>query len=104
MKKLAAIFFGMLLGAAGVVGGYNYHVVRADKEWIVVPKQRAALVDVYCDVREWGAGEWKDHPDLVKNLVKHGRADLVVDTSARDLMDDLTRPFTTTSRSRDDRR
>lgn len=103
MKKLAAIFFGMLLGAAGVWGSYNYHVVRTDKEWLCVPKQRAALGEVYCDIREWGAGDWKDHPELVKNLVKHGRSDLVVDTSARDFFEDLSRPFST-SRDGDDRR
>ena len=94
MRKLFGLIFGAVCGAAGVWFSYNYHVVRTDKEWLAVPRQRAALTDVYCDVRKWAAGDWKEHADLASDLVKHGRSDLVIDSSARGFFDDLTRPFT----------
>ena len=104
MRKLFVLVFGALFGGAGVWFSYNYHVVKSEKETLCVPKQRPALTDIYCDIRKWSIAEWKQHPDLASDLVKHGRSELVIDSTAKNLFDDFTRPFSTspsTSRSSD---
>lgn len=91
MRKFLVLVFGALFGGGGVWFGYNYHVVKSEKEWLCVPKQRPALTDIYCDIRQWSVSEWKQHADLASDLVKHGRGELVVDTTAQSLFDDIKR-------------
>ncbi len=98
MRKLFGFLFAVMLGGGGVWFSYNYHLVRTEKEWLVVSRQRTALTDVFCDVRAWTVTDWKQHSDLASDLVKHGRGDLVLDTSARGLLDELMKPFTSSPR------
>lgn len=77
MRRLFAMAFGMLLGAAAMFIAFKFHVVRTKDDWVFVPKPSASLVDAYVDVREWDTGEWTKHTQLVKALVLTGRADLV---------------------------
>ncbi|TXT36720.1 MAG: Uncharacterized protein FD138_901 [Planctomycetota bacterium] len=67
MRRLFAMAFGMLLGAAAMFIAFKFHVVRTKDDWVFVPKPSASLVDAYVDVREWDTGEW----------TMTGRADLV---------------------------
>ena len=77
MRRLFAMVFGALLGAAAMFMAFKFHVIRTKDDWVFVPKPSAALVDAYVDVREWTTAEWTKHPQLVKALVLTGRADLV---------------------------
>ena len=77
MRRLFAMAFGMLLGAAAMFIAFKFHVVRIKDDWVFVPKPSASLVDAYVDVREWDTAEWTKHAQLVKALVLTGRADLV---------------------------
>lgn len=77
MRRLFAMAFGALLGAAAMFVAFKFHVVRTTDDWVFVPKPSASLVDAYVDVREWDTAEWMKHPQLVKSLVLTGRADLV---------------------------
>lgn len=77
MRRLFAMAFGMLLGAAAMFIAFKFHVVRTKDDWVFVPKPSASLVDAYVDVREWDTNEWTKHTQLVKALVLTGRADLV---------------------------
>lgn len=94
MGKVIAGVVGLVLGAAGVLFSYNYHVVRAEKEWLCVPRKQAGLSDVYADIREWRPGDWQEHGELVRSLVAHGRGDLVVAPAARNMLDDLLEGIT----------
>ena len=77
MRRLFAMAFGALLGAAAMFIAFKFHVLRTKDDWVFVPKPSASLVDAYVDVREWDTAEWMKHPQLVKSLVLTGRADLV---------------------------
>ena len=77
MRRLFAMAFGVLLGAAAMFIAFKFHVVRTTDDWVFVPKPSASLVDAYVDVREWDTAEWTKHTQLVKALVLTGRADLV---------------------------
>ena len=77
MRRLFAMAFGVLLGAAAMFMAFKFHVVRTKDDWVFVPKPSASLVDAYVDVREWDTAEWTKHTQLVKALVLTGRADLV---------------------------
>jgi len=77
MRRLFAMAFGALLGAAAMFIAFKFHVVRTKDDWVFVPKPPAMLVDVYVDVREWDTAEWTKHPQLVKALVLTGRSDLI---------------------------
>ena len=77
MRRLFAMAFGVLLGAAAMFIAFKFHVVRTKDDWVFVPKPSASLADAYVDVREWDTAEWTKHSQLVKALVLTGRADLV---------------------------
>lgn len=77
MRRLFAMVFGALLGAAAMFVAFKFHVIRTKEDWVFVPKPSAMLVDAYVDVREWTTAEWTRHPQLVKALVLTGRADLM---------------------------
>lgn len=77
MRRLFAMAFGVLLGAAAMFIAFKFHVVRTKDDWVFVPKPSASLGDAYVDVREWDTAEWTKHSQLVKALVLTGRADLV---------------------------
>jgi hypothetical protein len=77
MRRLFAMVFGALLGAAAMFMAFKFHVIRIKDDVVFVPKPSAALVDAYVDVREWTTAEWAKHPQLVKALILNGRADLV---------------------------
>ena len=77
MRRLFALAFGALLGAAAMFIAFKFHVVRTKDDWVFVSKPSASLVDAYVDVREWDTAEWTKHAQLIKALVLTGRADLV---------------------------
>lgn len=80
MRRLFAMVFGGMLGAAAMFIAFKFHTIRTKEDWwdlTFVPKPQAALIDAYVDVREWNAAEWTKHPDLVKAMIKNGRGDMV---------------------------
>ena len=93
MRKLLAALLCMALGGGLVYAAFQYHLVQAPDEYVLVPKISAGLADTYVDVRAWNATEWQRHPGLVRALLKKGRADLIAVPSARGLLQDLLRPF-----------
>lgn len=100
MRRLFALVFGALLGAAAMFIAFKFHVVRTKDDWVFVPKPSASLVDAYSDVREWDTAEWTKHPQLVKALVLTGRADLVRKAVTKRWMDKV---FGERDASQDDR-
>ena len=93
MRKLLAALFCMMLGGGLVFSAFQYHVVRAADEFVLVPKLSAGPSDTYVDVRDWSALEWQRHPALVRALWKEGRTDLIVAPSTKGLLQDLFRTF-----------
>ena len=77
MRRLTAAFLGIILGGGLVYGLFQFHLVRADEGWLIVPKPQASMNEPFADVRQWDAAEWADHPQLIEALIAHGRGDLV---------------------------
>ena len=47
MRRLFAMVFGALLGAAAMFMAFKFHVIRIKDDVVFVPKPSAALVDAY---------------------------------------------------------
>ena len=98
MRKLIAALFCMMLGGGLVYLAFQYHLVRAPDEFVLVPKLGAGLSETYVDVRTWNTRDWQRHPALVRALWKHGRTDLIVAPSTKGLLQDLFRSFRSAER------
>ncbi len=98
MRRLIAILLGAAIGGGGVFAAFYYHVVRTEKSWLIVPKQRLDWRDAYVDIRGWSHREWSTHRDLSQDLIAMGRGDLVsrsiADQLFRGLFDSFREPST----------
>ena len=72
---------------------FYYHLVRTEKTWLIVPKQRLDWRDAFVDVRGWSYRDWNAHRDLSQNLIVMGRGDLVGRSVADQLFRGLFDPF-----------
>lgn len=87
MRRLIALLLGVAIGGGGVFAAFQYHLVRTDKSFVVVRRQRADWHDAYADIRGWTHREWGSHRELSSDMVASGRGDLV----ARSITDQLFR-------------
>ena len=87
MRRLFTLLLGIGLGGCAVYIGFNYHVLQTNDGLLFVPKVEADLQDPYCDVRQWGADDWRGHTKLTEAVVRYGRGDLVIRTSSQNLID-----------------
>lgn len=93
MAKVFAALLCIALGGGAVLFSCHYHVVQADEGLLLVPRPELEFDDIYVDVRKWDASTWREHPQLVRALVDHGRSDLVVNPTIRDSIRGLLQNF-----------
>lgn len=77
MKPLVIFLMGALCGTAITAGVHHSHLVRTSDQWLIVPRAGVNLKDVYADVRSWSLEDWRSHPDLARNMVKAGHAEVI---------------------------
>jgi hypothetical protein len=77
MRRLIALVVGAAIGGGLVFGAFYFHVVRTEKTFLLVRKQRADWHDAYVDIRGWSSRDWSVHRDLSSDLVAMGRGDLI---------------------------
>jgi len=77
MRRLIALLVGVAIGGGVVFGSFQYHLVRTEKNFIFVRRQRADWHDAYVDIRKWSHHEWGAHRDLSNDLIAAGRGDLI---------------------------
>lgn len=87
MSRISALIVGVVLGAGGLYGALNYHIVRTAAGLEAVPKESATLAETYVDVRQFGAGDWLEHRELAKAIVDAGKQDLIKDTTVDNLLE-----------------
>ena len=85
MRRLMALMFGIVLGGGAVYTAFQYHVVRNDQRYLLIPKEHADWREAYVDIRGWTHREWDGHPILAKNVTTAGHGDLVSHSTAGDL-------------------
>lgn len=66
---------------------FRCHVVRAADGWHMIASGTPMPTDCYADVREWTPTDWAAHPQLGTALVSAGEGDLVLRTSATNVLD-----------------
>lgn len=71
-RALMTFVVGMAFGAAGMWGGFTYHLVRTDDGVLMIPRVAPMLLDAYVDVRQFAADDWKQHPRVTYALIKAG--------------------------------
>jgi hypothetical protein len=91
-RLIKLVFFVGILGGLGYLA-YTHHVVRAEDEFLFVRKTSEGFSDIYIDVRKWDAIKWSQNPSLIQALSRHGRRDLVIESSSREFLRSLLRPF-----------
>jgi hypothetical protein len=74
----------MLTGCLLMGLAYEYHFVRSDEGFVMVPKTQSALKNVYVDIRGWSLEDWGEHPDVARSLIQDGRSDLITTGAADD--------------------
>jgi hypothetical protein len=77
MRRLIALIVGAAIGGGCVFAAFYFHIVRTDKTFLLVRKQRTDWHDAYVDIRGWSSREWSAHRDLSTDLTAMGRGDLV---------------------------
>jgi hypothetical protein len=77
MRRIIALFVGIVLGGTVMYLSFQYHLVRSEKGFALIKKRSTSLQDVYVDIRHWGFPEWKAHPALAEAVFASGRSDLV---------------------------
>jgi hypothetical protein len=77
MRRLIFLLLGVVVGGLLMYGSFQYHLVRSQRAWLIVPKRQTSLNDIYVDIREWKLREWRQHPSLAQDLVASGHSDLV---------------------------
>jgi hypothetical protein len=89
MRRLIAMFIGVAIGGGLVFAAFKFHLVRAEKSWLLVRKRQSDWHDAYVDIRGWTSREWSDHKALSDDLIAIGRGDLI----QRSFADKLFRGF-----------
>ena len=91
MGKFKPFLFGALFGAGTVFIGLQYHVVQSLEGIRVVPRTpQHAIGLAYVDIRNWGAEQWADRPELARALVAHGSTDLVAASVTEGLVESIS--------------
>jgi hypothetical protein len=96
MRRLLAVAVGVAIGTGVTFAAFQYHLVRTDKSFFLLRRQRADWHDAYADIRGWTHQEWGNHRDLSGDLIAAGRGDLITrsfgDELFRGLFDSFREP------------
>lgn len=102
MRRLIAGLLGVVVGGGTMYAAFQYHLVRTEKSYVVVRRQKHDWHEAYVDIRGWSRREWGAHRDLSNDLIAAGRGDLVSRSPADEFFRGLFDPFrdsTTNGRS-----
>jgi hypothetical protein len=82
MGRLFWLFAGVLIGGGLVYGAFNYHVLRTDKGFELIPKRTATLSEAYLDVSKFTAADWGAHPALAADVMAAEKSHLLNETGS----------------------
>ena len=69
MGRLSWLLVGLVIGGGAVYGAFNYHVLKTNEGFQLVPKQTANLVDTYVDIRAFTVADWTLHRQLAADIM-----------------------------------
>lgn len=91
MSRIRSFLFGTTLGAAAMFASLQFHVLRTDSGFKVLPRTpQQSLGLTYSDIRGWSADRWQDRPELARAILANGSGELIADSVAGSLRETLT--------------
>lgn len=91
MSRTRPFLFGATLGASAMFFSLQFHVLRTDSGFKVLPRTpQQSLGLTYSDIRGWPADRWQDRPELARAILANGSGELIADSVAGSLRDTLT--------------
>lgn len=94
MNRLVIFVIGMVCGGGLSAGVYSSHFVQTKDNWLVVPRAGVNLNDIYADVRHWSLDDWRKHPELSRDMVKAGHAEIIRDQAVGDVLEETADKLT----------
>ena len=91
MRRLSTFFFGMVAGGLLIYAALNYHLIQAKDGLHLIPKTEATLACTYAYIRDFGPGDWAQHPEIAMALFKADRTDLLESAASSSLQTGLDR-------------
>jgi hypothetical protein len=85
MRRLFWMFMGLVIGGAGILTAVNFHIVKAESGWELVPKQTLGLSETYVDIRKFSASDWVEHKQLAADMVAAEKHHLIGDAAKQSL-------------------
>ena len=89
MSRIFIFLVGVAVGALGHFAALNYHVVRAEDGFHVIPKVAAGMGESYVDIRGFGVTDWNEHRPLLEAIVKSDKPGLLRDTAGVSLQNEI---------------
>jgi hypothetical protein len=77
MRRIWTFVSGIVVGGILIFAAMNYHIIRADDGFHVVPKLDAQLALTYADIRGFTVADWAKNSELAAALMNANRRDLV---------------------------
>ena len=90
MRRVRTFLLGILVGGLLLLAATRYHFVRAADGFHWIPRIEAGLVDSFCDIRQFGVGDWAEHQDLALAILKADRHDIFETTVFRSMHGQIT--------------
>jgi hypothetical protein len=85
MRRISTFIFGMVVGGLLIYVALNFHLIQARDGLHLVPKVDARLAGAYVDIRQFGPGDWAQHPEIAMAIFRAERSDLM-ETAAGDTL------------------
>lgn len=90
MGKFKTVMVGLILGAGGMYASLQYHLVRAEEGFLLMPRSpQQRMQDAYADIRDWNAATWMARPRLALAVTEEGRSDLISDGVSDSVINEL---------------
>jgi len=85
MNCFFAFLLGIAVGAFGHYAALNFHMVRADDGFHVIPKIAPRMGEVYVDIRQFDLSDWNNHKSLATAIVRAEKPSLLKDAAGASL-------------------
>jgi hypothetical protein len=89
MRRLFWLFFGILIGGAAILTALNFHIVKTNKGFELVPKTSLGLSDAYVDIRNFNVTDWANHKQLAADMVAAEKDHLLGDAAHESIGDEI---------------
>jgi hypothetical protein len=96
MNRLIVFLFGAICGGGAASCVYTCHIVQTKDAWLIVPRAGVNVNDIYVDVRQWSLADWRKHPDLARDMLKAGHAEVIKEQAVDDVVDEAVDRLTQT--------